>query len=99
MVERRIVQRHIKGYLDYMCSLMKKVKIVGYSLLVTGLMFLTTSLLIDKFVVGVVGMVVVCTGMIYFCIKWRCTYCKMSLPLNGMLGMTYCPYCGNQLDL
>lgn len=97
-LERRIIQRRIKGYLDYMCSSMKKIKIVGYSLLVAGMIFLAISLLIDKFIVGIAGMLVASIGMIYFCIKWHCPYCKISLPLYGMLGMTYCPYCGNELD-
>ena len=79
---------------------MRKVKIVGNLILVTGMILLVITLLIDKFVpiVGSAGMITCCAGVIYFFIKWRCPFCKKALPTQGMIGMTYCPYCSNKLD-
>lgn len=79
---------------------MKKVKITGNILLVTGLILLTVSTLLDLKVpiIGIVGIIIACTGFLFFLIFWRCPFCHKHLPFHGMAGMVSCPYCGNKLD-
>lgn len=47
---------------------MKKVKITGNILLVTGLILLTVSTLLDLKVpiIGIVGIIIACTGFLFF---------------------------------
>ena len=79
---------------------MKKRKIKGNTLIVVGLLLLTTTLLTDIVVplLSIAGVIITCIGFIYFLIFWRCPFCRKHLPFHGMIGMVNCPYCGNKID-
>ncbi len=80
---------------------MTKVKIIGNALILAGILLMIVAVIMNNNatpVLGIAGMVVSCSGFIYFTIFWKCPFCETSLPINGMIGMEYCPYCGGKLD-
>ena len=47
---------------------------------------------------AVSGFLVLTSGPLLLLFRWRCPHCGRALPASGILGMEYCPYCGNVLD-
>ena len=78
---------------------MKKGKIIGNTLIVIGMLLMIVAVLTDIAtpLLGIAGLIVTCGGLIYFLFFWRCPSCRMPLPFHGMIGMEYCPYCGETL--
>ena len=80
---------------------MTKVKIIGNALILAGILLMIVALLMNNNatpVLGIAGMVVSCSGFIYFTIFWKCPFCETSLPINGVIGGDYSPYWGGNLD-
>lgn len=57
------------------------------------------------FFTGIVQIIIAVVAIVYLCIIvalsfifWRCPNCTFGLPLQGMIFMEYCPYCGKPLD-
>ena len=44
------------------------------------------------------GLFTVISGQIVLLLAWKCPHCDRHLPINGMFGMDFCPYCGNRLE-
>ena len=47
---------------------------------------------------SIAGLIIYFTALLSAFIFWRCPGCRTLLPLRGMLGMDYCPYCSCNLD-
>lgn len=78
---------------------MYKIKVIGNVLIFVGLLLLIISILINNIsLLSIIGIVIVCIGFIFFLFFWKCPICHKHLPFNGMIGMEYCPYCGNEID-
>ncbi len=82
---------------------MRKVKAIGNILIVMGLLLLIIALLVNSNIplliplLSIAGVVIVCIGYVFFFLFWRCPFCHKCLPVNGMIGMENCPYCGNKI--
>lgn len=81
---------------------MKKIKYTGGAITGIGMLAMIIAVIIKQGpfvpILGIAGLLIFCSGCIYFLIFWRCPYCHRHLPTQGMIGMTHCPYCGTELD-
>lgn len=81
---------------------LNKVKIIGILILVIGMFILGLSLLFNNNIqifLVILGFIIEVIGYLFFLFLWHCPYCNGLLPLNGLLGLHYCPYCGKDLGI
>lgn len=50
-----------------------------------------------QMIFGVSGVVIFIIANLLLLIFWRCPKCRKILPLDGMLGATYCSCCGKEI--
>ena len=63
-----------------------------------SLLLLCFSLLLEVLWVGVVGLIIFFTGLLQTTVFYRCPYCGRSFNIRGRKP-SYCPECGEPLDL
>lgn len=76
------------------------VKIIGNLLIFAGLILMAVCLPLPEDLVpffGIPGLILALGGFVFFFFFWRCPVCHTPLPFYGSVGMTHCPYCGNEL--
>ncbi len=81
---------------------LKRVKIIGGIFILLGILLLIIAINgtgLFQVIVGIIGSLLTILGYILFLLFWKCPYCHKHLPANGLLGITTCPYCGNDLEL
>ncbi len=78
----------------------KKCKIIGNSMILTGLISLILALFFEEpiiIILSIIGLIFSICGFIVFAIFWKCDYCGKHLPFHGLIGLKKCPYCGNNV--
>lgn len=70
--------------------------------LLLSILFLGIGVIIPNEVVliilAVIGFICFFIAMIIAAIYWRCPSCRKSLPIQGIFGIEYCPYCAEYLE-
>ncbi len=81
---------------------LRYVRRTGRILIVIGILFMiigvNTSEAVQIFF-GIAGLIINIIGLLVFQFFWKCPYCHMHLPSQGSVGMEFCPFCGNDLEL
>lgn len=79
------------------------VRRIGYILLAVAGILLGISLLMKDelwvMIFSISGLITFLGDLVFLIIFWRCPSCHKILPTQGSLNMTYCPYCGEDLDI
>lgn len=74
---------------------LRRVKIIGNLILFIGGCILMLALIFNNYTqifLGILGIIVIFIGYLFFFLLWRCPYCHRPLPFHGLLGVHYCPY-------
>lgn len=97
-----IICYSIENYGQYLSEdyYMHKVKVIGNTLLVIGILLLLIACITDYMtpLLSIAGIVAACMGYVFFWLFWRCPHCGRHLPMQGMLFIEVCPYCSKELD-
>ena len=78
------------------------VRLCGNAFIILGILSLAVSIMSSGFIqvlLSVIGILLTVLGFFLFLLFWKCPYCHMHLPFSGLLGIKFCPYCGNDLEL
>lgn len=82
----------------------RKAKIVVIALEVLALLFMVVGLLLGGWnemvlaVLAIIGFLLFVTGAVLALLFWRCPWCHRIMPLQRMISIEFCPYCGTDID-
>ena len=80
----------------------KQVRFIADALLISGVLIALIAPLIQNEIISIVFAVIcslfIITAIVILLAFWKCPSCERMLPLKGVSGMKYCPYCSNSID-
>lgn len=78
----------------------RKAKVLTIIIEIAAIIVLGTAALlrVNSIWPWIVAMVLIIAASAVLLVFWRCPWCHRILPMQGMIGIGHCPYCGTDID-